>query len=123
MHWYMPMMEWLAQYDGLSLILGTEALSPEAELLHALNSLKPGDDLELGKLIASLDFLHWRIRLDDCERWNPLYQPLADYLTQHPDLKPAIWWWEDTYPAVTDLLAWLEAKSNLPHPQSNRHGH
>ena len=77
MHWYMPLMEWLAQYDGLSLILGTEALSPEAELLHALNSLKPGDDLELGKLIASLDFLHWRIRLtiaNDGTRFTNLLQ-------------------------------------------------
>lgn len=114
-HWYIPLLEWLALYDGLTQFLEPETPTPEMQLLSALIGIAPTNEILMAyHLVGSLDFLKWRIRFEGEDRWNPTQQSLASYLAEKPGQIPAVWHWESATPAPEIIIDWLFTKIQAP---------
>jgi hypothetical protein len=107
-HWTSVIFTWLARYDGLTrCYFEDEEEAPAHEVLRAVNSLRQGaSDAEVASLLASLDFLTWRIKHPDTgDRWDPTAGSLHEFIGM--DRHPICWKWDGVYPSKDAIEAWL----------------
>lgn len=109
-HWTAVVFFWLARYDGISqCYFEDEEDSPALEVLRCVSNLPRGvSDKVVADSLSRLDFLSWRIRHPVTEaRWDPLVQPLTEFMGCGCAIPPVCWKWEGAYPSSPAIAAWL----------------
>jgi hypothetical protein len=114
-HWYLPLIKWLALYDGLAPFLEPEEIQPEDQLLAVLTDMAPMNDFLMAcHLVARLDFIKWRVKFVEGDRWDPTEQSLAAFLSEKPGQTPVVWWLDDPHPAPEIIIDWLFTEIQMP---------
>ena len=103
---WIPVIErWLDQYDGLEQYIPCESEHPRQLVLTALQELPDqADDRLLAHRLARLDFLCWRARHADGERWHPLRESFRHFAARAPAI---CWQWDTERPEPHETEAWL----------------
>lgn len=74
--WLPVLHKWLRQYRGLEQHIDCQEDWPEYLVMECLDTYLASntrpDSAELGDALSRLDFLTWRVRHEDGERWRPL---------------------------------------------------
>lgn len=115
LHWNSAISLWLTRFDGLEQFYEDPSeKSPSEQVLDALIEV-PGNygltDAFLVDLLTRLDFLKLRIKHPETqERWNPLTQPLDDFL-EHLTV-PIAYMWDSTWPESDEIKTWLTKQIN-----------
>jgi hypothetical protein len=106
---WIPVLErWLDQYHGLEQYIPCESEHPSQLVLTALRELPDHtDDQLLAQRMARLDFLCWRARHADGERWQPLQESFRDFAARAPAI---CWQWDTERPEPPETEAWLLAQ-------------
>lgn len=105
---WIPVLErWLDQYHGLEQYIPCESEHPRQLVLTALRELPDqADDQLLAQRMARLDFLCWRARHADGERWQPLQESFQHFAARAPAF---CWQWDTERPEPPETEAWLLA--------------
>jgi len=106
---WIPVLEsWLEQYHGLEQFIPCESEHPRQLVLTALLELpEQADDQLLARRMARLDFLCWRARHADGERWQPLQESFQRFTARG---QAFCWQWDTERPEPPETEAWLLAR-------------
>ena len=99
-HWLPVLHRWLRQYRGPEDHIDCREDWPEYLVIecldtHLASNTRPASDAELGDTLSRLDFLTWRVRHEDGERWKPLEETYESFVL---DGVPITWQWDTEIP-------------------------
>jgi hypothetical protein len=121
-HWLPVLHKWLRQYRGLEQFIDCDEDWPENLVLECLDGFlaqerRPENDEELGNALSRLDFLTWRVRHEDGERWKPLEQRLDSFIDAGTAYS---WQWDTERPEPQETQAWFVEQLNAVQTSAHR---
>ena len=123
--WSAAACDWAARFDGIEHLAGEPGLAPTCAVwrlaLHYCRFPCAANDVRVAVALARLPFAHWRARWPawasvdgQSRRWNPLQQPLREFIAlgTAPD---ELIVWEGARPTVPlrDVVAFLLSRLTL----------
>ena len=107
-NWIPVLDRWLGQYLGLEQHIPCEDEFPCNQVLQAIRKLPERvDDSTLAQHLSRLDFLCWRARHADGERWQPLRETFLHFAARG---QVYCWQWDTERPEPPETEAWLLAQ-------------
>lgn len=106
--WVAVLHTWLSQYRGLYDWIYGDSDAPESQILVALEQIPaPVDNIALAQLLSHLDFLCWRVRLDDGPTWHPLEQRFSEFVEGVSPQNLSVWQSDRESPEPAMTERWL----------------
>lgn len=112
-HWLPVLEAWLAQYHGLERHLSCLGEHPRVQLAQALAQHQDEEDAALASRLARLDFLCWRVKHANGERWRPLEETFRDFEARG---QVFCWQWDTELPAPDETASWLLSRLRAVEP-------